>query len=145
VALSGSAIKSAVEEQSGIPVMITKSGNADLSDSFLSRGSASIHVVWPVALRPQGAVVVIPPGGVIQVQSPLGFMTPAKASLPSVATPHWAVLLANNGTVLVRSSGLGGNVAVQSVNQSVMITGATGPPKGEAAVYQAFGSSSPLV
>ena len=82
-----------------IPVMITKSGNADLSDSFLSRGSASIHVVWPVAIRPSApGIPIVLPGGTIPVQSPLGFMTPAKASLPTGANPHWAVVMANNGT-----------------------------------------------
>lgn len=83
-----------------IPVMITKGGDDDTSDSFISRGSASIHVVWPVAIRPQGAVKVVPPGGQIQVQSPTGFMTPAKASLPTpaVGERHWAVVFANDGT-----------------------------------------------
>lgn len=81
-----------------IPVMITKSGNADQSDSFISRGSASIHVVWPIPIRPQGAVTTIPPGGQIQVQSPMTFMTPAKASLPTGLNPHWVVMLANNGS-----------------------------------------------
>lgn len=82
-----------------IPVMITKSGSDDLSDSFLSRGSASIHVVWPVPLRPVGGVTqTIVPGAQIQVQTPTGFMTPAKASLPTATDPHWVVILANNGT-----------------------------------------------
>lgn len=81
-----------------IPVMITKSGNTDQSDSFISRGSASVHVVWPVPIRPQGAVTTVPPGGQIQVQTPMTFMTPAKVSLPTALTPHWVVMLANNGT-----------------------------------------------
>jgi len=86
-----------------IPVMITKGGNADTSDSFISRGSASTHVVWPVPIRPQPGpppVKIIPPGGPIQVQSPTGFMTPAKGSLPTGAAngAHWAVIFANNGT-----------------------------------------------
>jgi hypothetical protein len=82
-----------------IPVMITKSGDAEKSDSFMSRGSASTHVVWPVPLRPVGAVnATVLPGAQIQVQTPTGFMTPAKVSLPTVADPHWAVVFANNGT-----------------------------------------------
>jgi len=82
-----------------IPIMITKSGSADQSDSFISRGSASLHVVWPVPLRPVGgAVNAVPAGGAIQVQTPLGFMTPAKASLPTATNPHWVVMLANDGT-----------------------------------------------
>jgi hypothetical protein len=97
----GTGVKFAGREDASlkpIPVMITKGGNADASDSFISRGSASIHVVWPVPVRPQGAVKVVPPGGAIQVQSPLGFMTKTKASLPTDANPHWAVAMANNGT-----------------------------------------------
>jgi hypothetical protein len=82
-----------------IPVMITKGGNSDTSDSFLSRGSASMHVVWPVPIRPQGAVKVVPPGGQIQIQSPTGFMTPARVSLPQVLpNRHWAVTFTNDGT-----------------------------------------------
>lgn len=82
-----------------IPVMITKSGSADQSDSFLSRGSASIHVVWPVPLRPIGGVnQTLAPGAQIQVQTPTGFMTPGKVSLPTAAEPHWVVMLANDGT-----------------------------------------------
>lgn len=83
-----------------IPVMITKGGDPDTSDAFISRGSASIHVVWPVPIRPQGAVTTVPPGGQIQVQSPMGFMTPAKVSLPTAAANggHWAVAFPNDGT-----------------------------------------------
>jgi hypothetical protein len=82
-----------------IPVMITKSGNPDQSDTFLSRGSASIHVVWPVPLRPIGGVnQTVAPGAQIQVQTPTGFMTPGKVSLPTAADPHWVVMLANDGT-----------------------------------------------
>ena len=81
-----------------IPVMITKGGNPDTSDAFIARGSASIHVVWPVPIRPQGAVTTVPPGGQIQVQTPMGFMTPAKASLPTAGTPHWVVGFPNDGT-----------------------------------------------
>jgi type IV pilus assembly protein PilW len=82
-----------------IPVMITKSGDTEKSDSFLSRGSASIHVVWPVPLRPVGGVdATVLPGGPIQVQTPTGFMTPGKVSLPTATDPHWVVLLPNNGS-----------------------------------------------
>lgn len=81
-----------------IPVAITRSGDPDVSDSFISRTSASIHVVWPVPIRPQGAVTTVAPGAQIRVQTPMMFMTPAKASLPTATNPHWAVVFANDGS-----------------------------------------------
>lgn len=81
-----------------IPVMVTHSGDPNQSDSFVSRGSASVHVVWPVPIRPQGAVTTVPPGGQIQVQTPMTFMTPGKVSLPTGANPHWVVGFPNDGT-----------------------------------------------
>lgn len=81
-----------------IPVAITRSGDPDVSDSFISRTSASIHVVWPVPIRPQGAVTTVAPGAQIRVQTPMMFLTPAKASLPTATNPHWAVVFANDGS-----------------------------------------------
>jgi hypothetical protein len=83
-----------------IPVMITRGASWNDSDSFISRQSASPHVVWSVPMRPTDGLPseVIAAGADIRVQSPLGFMTPAKASLPTAADPHWAVAMSNDGT-----------------------------------------------
>jgi type IV pilus assembly protein PilW len=81
-----------------ISVLITKGVLATDSDSFVSRQGSSPHVVWPVAVRPLGGVATVAPGGNIQVQSPNGFLDPAKASLPTAAVPWWAVAIANDGT-----------------------------------------------
>jgi hypothetical protein len=45
-----------------------------------------------------GGPTTVTPGASLQVQSPLGFMTPGKASLPTALDPFWAVVIANNGT-----------------------------------------------
>lgn len=82
-----------------IPILITPGATAERPDSFLSRQGGSPHVVWPVAFRPVDATGdTVSAGGDIQVQSPNGFMTPGKASMPTGTTPFWAVTIANDGT-----------------------------------------------
>lgn len=84
-----------------ISVLVTPGALPTDSDSFVSRQGGSPHVVWSVPMRPLGGAggpPTIPPGGNIQVQSPTGFMTPAKASLPTGAKAFWAVAIANDGT-----------------------------------------------
>jgi len=78
-----------------ISVLVTAGALATDSDSFVSRQSASTHVVWPVAVRSVPEVVA---GAGITVQSPNGFSTPAKVSLPTPANPYWVVAIANDGT-----------------------------------------------
>jgi len=75
-------------------VLVTPGALATDSDSFVSWQSSSPHVVWPVAVRLPSPL----PGAEIVVQSPNGFSTPGKASLPTVAAPFWAVMIANDGT-----------------------------------------------
>lgn len=117
-----------------IGVIITAGATADDPDSFVSRQGASPHVVWPVAMRPlDGATVTMPAGSDIQVQSPNGFMTPAKAALPTVANPFWAVAIANDGT---------GRCGLISVNN---VVAATVPPmddSGEVVLKQGTPATS---
>jgi hypothetical protein len=102
-----------------IPIAITRGATVNDSDSFVSRQSASTHVVWPVPMRPVdgSAADVIGPGQPIRVQSPLGFMTSAKASLPTALNPHWIVTMANDnsgrcGLVQVTNATATGNMDV---------------------------------
>jgi len=77
-----------------IPILITKGALAKDSDSFVSRQGSSPHVVWPVDFRLPSPLA----GENIVVQSPLGFSTPAGVSLPTNASPFWAITVANDGT-----------------------------------------------
>lgn len=82
-----------------VPVLITPGVAASDPDSILSRQGGSPHVVWPVPLRPLDAATgTMPAASTLQVQSPNGFMTPAKGSLPTAANPFLAVAIANDGT-----------------------------------------------
>lgn len=81
-----------------IPIIIT-AGTGENPDSLISRQGGSPHVVWPVPFRPVDAVTdTVAAGADIQVQSPNGFMTPGKVSLPTATHPYWVVAIANNGT-----------------------------------------------
>ncbi|MCC7039175.1 MAG: PilW family protein [Burkholderiales bacterium] len=81
-----------------IPLLIT-AGTGDNPDSFIARHGGSPHVIWPVPFRPVDAVTdTVVAGADIQVQSPNGFLTPAKASLPTSTNPYWAVAVANDGS-----------------------------------------------
>lgn len=78
-----------------ISVLITPGVTANDSDSFMAWIGASPHVIWPVAVRlPSPATA----GDPIVVQSPNGFATPAKVSLPTGTDPWWAVMIANDGS-----------------------------------------------
>jgi len=84
-----------------ISVLITPGATALDSDSFVARQSNSPHVTWSVPMRPVGGpagATTVPPGGDIQVQSPTGFMTPGKASLPAAGKEFWAVAIANDAS-----------------------------------------------
>ena len=84
-----------------ISVLVTPGATAVDSDSFVARQSNSPHVTWAVPLRlvgGAGGAAVVTPGGDIQIQSPTGFMTPAKASLPTGTQQFWAVIMAKDGS-----------------------------------------------
>jgi hypothetical protein len=85
-----------------ISLIISSTGaQVNDSDAFVLRQSSSPHVTWPVPLRPVGGLGgpnIVAPGGDIQVQSPNGFMTPAKASLPTAAKSWWAIMIRNADT-----------------------------------------------
>jgi type IV pilus assembly protein PilW len=77
-----------------IPVLIYKGVAATDSDSFVSRLGTSPHVVWPIDFRLPSPLA----GQNIVVQSPLGYSTTTGVSLPTAASPFWAVAIANDGT-----------------------------------------------
>lgn len=72
-----------------VPVLITDSGNVEISDSFIAMNSGASRVNWPVNFVDADSVA----GADFLVQSPNGFSAPA----PS-ATPYWVVAAANDGT-----------------------------------------------
>ena len=123
-------------------VLVTKGATANDPDSFVSRQSGSPHVVWSVDMRPLGGVggpTVIPPGGNIQVQSPNGFMTPAKASLPTAATPFWAVAIANDGTgrcALIQINNAAPDAAMDTTGEVALTQGAPATTINYTAVAQ---------
>lgn len=80
-----------------IPILIYPGENPWDSDSFVSRLATSPHVIWPLDMR---SVAGVSPaaGANITVSSPLGYSTVAGASLPTAASPFWAIAIANDGT-----------------------------------------------
>lgn len=80
-----------------ISVLVTAGALPTDPDSFIARHGVSPHVVWSVAFR-SAKGVPFAPGAPITVQSPNGFNTPAKASIPTGVDPFWAIAIANEGS-----------------------------------------------
>lgn len=60
-----------------IPVIVTDSGNNDVSDSFIATSSGASHVLWPSEFTATAG-----PGADFQVQTPNGFTVPTPATTP---------------------------------------------------------------
>lgn len=72
-----------------IPVLITDSGNVEVSDSFITMNSGASRVNWPVNFVDADSLA----GADFLVQSPNGFTAPTPAT-----TPYWVIAAANDGT-----------------------------------------------
>jgi len=72
-----------------VPILITDSGNAEISDSFIAMNSGSPRVNWPVNFVDTDSLA----GADFLVQSPNGFTVP-----PPATTPYWVIAAVNDGT-----------------------------------------------